>query len=347
MFLFLSLVCSQFWEFNEREFEAKINNSFDHPLFAACYTDYCPHCVGVPQALRDYANSLGDSTNVVFTTINCGSTDRCNLLQIRGVPGFRFIRGTNPRYWIPTTERGLPGWSDFLHDVNGPPIHKVDSPDERREPIAGSTAFYFSVYEDNTFLNEYREAAAQFRLFGCTFSYAFESVDNPTITAYLSSDCQISLNPKTPGEIRQFIDRNKFSVPHRYDLDEFERRDRTVPLALVVAEDNPLQQHLAMMQRVARDHCHDMKVGWATSDEGIAEAFGRVDEDAPFLGVINDRYKLTVSTKKKISEADQNGILEEGMGLGTGNSLVVKATLAVIGSYFLIVFWFYLLYNRS
>ena len=126
--IFVPGALSVFWEFSDQEFEAKIRDSLTHPIFAVAHTDYCPHCIGVPEALRRYAADLGDSTNLVFTTINCMKSNGCRRVGVQGVPSFRFIRGPNPRYWVQTHERGLPGWADFLNSVNGPPLVKVEAP---------------------------------------------------------------------------------------------------------------------------------------------------------------------------------------------------------------------------
>jgi hypothetical protein len=347
MWVLMLTASSAFWEFNDAEFDEKINDSYAHPIFAACYTDYCPHCVGVPKALRDYATSLGDNTNVVFTTINCGNTERCAQLQIRGVPGFRFLRGRNPRYWLPTSERGLPGWADFLYKVNGPPLHKVDSPSEREEPLWGSTSFHLSVYDSDEFLNEYRRVAEDLRIFGCTFAYSLESVENPTLTAFLSGNCHISIVPKLPGDIKTFVERYKFSISHRYDSEEFEHRDKVIPLALVVSDDTPIHQHFAAIDKLAKKYCGEVKFGWATTaDEVILNAFNRPAEDAPFLGVINDRQRLNISTKKKFADADRSGLFETALGIGSSKGFVAKVTLGVILGYAVVTFWVYLAYVR-
>jgi hypothetical protein len=348
VFLFAPGALSVFWEFSDQELDAKIRDSLAHPIFAVAHTDYCPHCIGVPEALRRYAADLGDSTNLVFTTINCMKSDACRRLGVQGVPSFRFIRGPNPRYWVQTQERGLPGWADFLNSVNGPPLVKVDSPSDRSNPLWGSTSFHMSVDDSNELLDAYRQAALDLRIYGGTFSYSFETIDRPVLTAFLSAGCNLTIWPKNSGDVSGFLSRNRFSVTHQYDGAEFENRDRTRPMALLVTEGFPSHQHFEVMDRYASKYCEDIRFGWAVaSDQGIVSTFGRVAEDAPFFALLNDRERVNVTTKKKIRDADRNGFFDVVLNRKAPEGLnVVVVTLVAVAIYFVAVFWFVLLYTE-
>jgi hypothetical protein len=289
-----------------------LNDSLDHPIFAVCHTDYCPHCVGIPDAIRNYAAQLGTSTNVVFTLINCQKTDACQRLNSRGVPSFRFLRGTNARYWVATQERGLPGWADFLEKVNGPIARKVDSAADRLEPQAGSTAFHLAVPDSGEVLAQYRRAATPLRLYGCSFSYSYETIAKPLLTAFLSDSCTVSIRPTTEEEIAQFLAENKFAATHEYDGPEFEDRDRNRALALLVSNGRPSGKRLQALDALAKRHCTKIRSGWAlASEEDVVEAFGREAGDAPFFGVLSDRARVNATSKKRIADADREGMIED------------------------------------
>jgi hypothetical protein len=345
--LFLSF--SSFWEFNDAEFDAKLADSLTHPIFAVCHTDYCPHCIGLPEALRSYAASLGDSTNVVFTLINCQRTDACQRLNTRGVPSFRFLRGSNPRYWISTNERGLPGWSEFLEKVNGAASRKVDSAADRIEPFPGSTAFQLALADSGPVLAQYRRAAESLRMFGCTFSYSYESVSRPVLTAFMSDECNASINPQSEEEIARFMTENKFAPTHEYDAGEFEGRDRNRALGLLVSEGHPSERHLQVLEGLAKAHCREARFGWvSTSQVDVVEAFGMVAQDAPFFGVLSDGAGVNATSKKRIADVARDGLVEEVIAgrvrIGGKRGDVGKATTAVVAAYGVAAFWGRLLY---
>lgn len=272
----------------------------------------------------------------------------CRRVGVQGVPSFRFIRGPNPRYWVQTHERGLPGWADFLNSVNGPPLVKVESPTDRPNPLWGSTSFHMSIDDSSELLDAYRQAALDLRVYGGTFSYSFETIDRPVLTAYLSGGCNVTISPQNSVDITDFLSKNRFSATHQYDGREFEDRDRTRPMALLVNAGLPSRQHFDVMDGYARKYCEDLRFGWAVaSEQGIVGAFGRVAEDAPFFALLNDRERVNVTTKKRIRDADENGFFDVVLNRNAPQGLnVVVVTFVAVAVYFVAVFWFVLLYTK-
>ena len=129
MFSFLIIFgFSTWWDFNGTEFPTKLANSFNHPIFVLCYSPYCPHCVGLPQGLLNYNNSiLGQRTDIDITMIDCYNLARvCYDFHIHGTPYITLILGDNYRYWPSTSERAGPGWDRFINEHIGPNLRQIN-----------------------------------------------------------------------------------------------------------------------------------------------------------------------------------------------------------------------------
>jgi thiol-disulfide isomerase/thioredoxin len=51
--ILLGATAATWWNFTNDEFEEKKAHSLEKPVFVVCYSRWCPHCFGFPEATRD------------------------------------------------------------------------------------------------------------------------------------------------------------------------------------------------------------------------------------------------------------------------------------------------------
>lgn len=339
----LFLVHSEFWEYNDVEFESKINNSVNRPIFAACIGEFCPHCRGVPEKMREFAKQEGPNSKYIFTVINCNKATGCSRLGIRSVPSFRLIRSPQSKYWTECRAREIQEWRRFLTDSGGQ-VMKVDDPDEGRD---AEIVYHMAISDPNSeFLDEFREAAQTFAMYGGSFLYTLETIANPILTVISSNFCRQTFVVKSRGQIKTIIAKNKFGFFHEYDGFEYDSRDKTVPLALVVTENMPLMLHLHAFENFTEKYCGEVKFGWIRANENAIEAtFNKSVRDAPYLAMINDRLGITIASKARIADADRKGLFDELLGKKSRKSSVSIVTCWSLVFYVSFVAVFYVVYN--
>lgn len=296
MFYFLfTFSLSTWWDFNEAEFRSIVQNSIEKPLFALCYSPFCPHCSGLPEGFQRYNQGLGNRSDIYITSIDCYNKGGCHHFGIRGTPHIALVLGTKRRYWPVTPERGPEGWDRWINQHIGPSLRRVYNESEiekaKLEPKDGGTTFYLEVAtEDDPFIAKVKDLSRTFRIYNDTFIYRVitptENNFKPKIYAYYSQFCYRLYEGSING-IRSFLDQNKFGVFHRYDTGEFKNLAKHGKKAMILfSEEQPSSSQLHSLRCLPKDHCDaQYQFGWAQvkDDANILSFTGVKAVDLPLL----------------------------------------------------------------
>ena len=318
--IFFKISYSTWWNFSESEFPNKVAHSFEKPIFQLCYSRYCPHCVGLPEGFRNFNRTLGDRDDIYISMIDCAVERGCWLFKIHGTPSIKLVMGNNVRYWADTGERGANGWSRFIDSHIGPNLRQIYNDSEleeaKNEPTDGGTTFYLETPSINhSWVNEVRLLSREFRIYNDIFVFRVdESLLFPKLHAFRSKYCDKVYTGFKAG-IRHFINKNKFGVLHRYDLNEFEKLVQTRKAALFIVNKNIMLEHKNGLIELSKDHCNeDIDFGWASigekNDDQKINKYVKADlNELPFLFTINIHGNSNNKYKGRIADATKFGFL--------------------------------------
>ena len=312
-FLFTTFSFSTWWEFNEYEFPKIVKNSFNLPLFALCFSPFCPHCHGLPEGFQNFNSGLGNRTDILITTIDCYNQGGCHFFALRGTPHIALVLGSNNRYWPVSPERGPEGWDRWINERIGPNLRQVfnisEIDDAKREPTDGGTTFLLEVpNSDDPYIEHLRDLSKTYRIYNDTFVfYVNKSISHPRLSAFYSEYCSVVYSGQLSG-MKKFIEQNKFGVFHRYDGDEFKELIKSKKHAAILLTDNePTKSQKESIRRLPKDRCSDnMIFGWALvkDDRKILSATKVKASDLPLIYHIdpNEQSNKNRIYKGKISK---------------------------------------------
>ena len=330
-----------FWEFNASEFGEMVAKSGEKPVFVAGVNDYCPACAGVAEKVRE----LAEQCDAVLTVVNCRENSVCAELGMRAMPSFTVVRGASPKYWRVTRSRSPNDWRALILESSGVVV-KVDDPSDGPAPATGATSFHLVTSDKDEFYAEFRRRAEQLSMVGCAFTYTLESTTIPVLSAQLSPNCTVSVKLQRPSDVIPFTETNKFGNHHEYDGAEFLHRDPTMPLALLVVGDTPLDEDIAALSEFGAKYCDRIRFGWIkASDEAIQRAFNLSQRDAPYIALVNDKQGHLFTSKRRFADADRDGLFHELLRYKGGNALVFTTVFAVLACYVAVSLAFYAVYS--
>ena len=130
LFFFSSFVSSTWIEYSDLKWKSLVDNSFNLPIFALCFSPYCPHCVGLPEGFKRYSDGLGNRTDLLIVTINCMKQYGCAHFHIRGTPTIALVVGNEWQYWPRSPERGPEGWDRWVNQSLAPNLRKIETDEE-------------------------------------------------------------------------------------------------------------------------------------------------------------------------------------------------------------------------
>jgi thiol-disulfide isomerase/thioredoxin len=311
MILLVSLAnAARWWDFNREEFARLESKSLENPIYAICTASYCPHCRGLPELLKNYSISLGNSSNLVFTDIDSQQSDVCWRAKIRGVPTFVLIRGTSAKYWVLDYGRSPSEWSNFLQSQIGPTAREIHSSEERdwaiSQSMEGGTSFHLILPKSaSDLLQLYKKLSITHRIYGVSLTYEWvETIEKPHITAYLSPKCSIT-SDISADHLGKFMTMNRFSDLHHYDMTEWHGVRSNLPFGLCIVRENFQDSQKAAFLNFSAEKCNRMRFGWAAAktDLNLFKSTKVAEDDAPFLYITGTgEQPCSVVSKRKIAD---------------------------------------------
>jgi hypothetical protein len=294
-----------------------VEQSFEKPLFHLCFSRYCPHCHGLDNGFINFNRTLGDRDDIYISMIDCAVKRGCYLFKIHGTPSIKLIRGKKHRYWFETGERGPNGWARFIDQNIGPNLREIFNESEleeaKEEPQNGGSTFYLETPSENhSWVHEIREISKEIRIYDATFVYKVnKDIRTPKLHVFRSKYCDKVYRGLKSG-IRNFVDKNKFGVLHRYDIEEFVHLFGTTKAALLIVSKDISPPQKSALVELSKDHCDDgIEIGWANIHEKDADIIKYVrshSDELPFLFTINI-HSSNNKYKGRISTATENGFL--------------------------------------
>jgi hypothetical protein len=342
------------WSFSEEDFEAYESQSMEQPIFAVCTSQTCPHCRGLPDRLHSFSDSLGNSSNVIFTNIDCSTSYVCGQARIAGVPTFLLIRGRSSKYWTTTYVRSSGEWASFLESQLGPTAREITSDADLSAHISrtteGATSFRLTLPEsDAALLKAYQQLSGNLRVFGGSFGYTFGPESKAAeITAFFSPVCAV-MSSVNADNIGAFLNRYRFSDFHHYDMMEWEEQSRDHLFGLVIVSEELKDSQKRAFHTFSKRLCNRMRFGWGSvrTDLDLFRTTNVEAEEAPFLYVTGqvNREQCTVISKKRIGDVSQIAILEGVIeGKSCSNATMIeepamtekpKEEVTIVGPYFI------------
>ena len=318
--LFFSLSSCVWWKYNPDEYRELEQQSIKRPLFVVCTLPSCPHCKGLPTLLREFSDMLGDKSKIVFSSLSCVNNDLCNKIGVRGVPVFVFIRGSEPRYWTRTYERGFAGWSKFLSEQTKMKITEISDEIQLEQLILkteeGGSTFHINIPANmkGSVMRTYSNAASFYGLMGCTFAFnSNENISKLEITAYHSLKCKIT-KAINESDINSFIDAHKFSSFHHFDSGEINDVIESKRNLLVSVNEDPIPyEQKNALEALSGKYCSNMLFGWADkeTDENILHFIGKTPETDPFFFILNPKKRCMTVSADKLTETDSEEALNK------------------------------------
>lgn len=264
--LFLTFSIFIWWKYNPDEYDELEKNSMKRPIFAVATLSTCPHCKGFPTLMRQFSDMLGDKSKIIFTALLCEHNKLCDKIGVRGVPAFYLIRGSDPKYWIQTSERTMEGWARFLADSTKSKFVEYTNESNLNELINktydGGSTFLFE-YDSREYFESYKKTAKFYSLMNCVFIYRSSTDHKNTITAWHAPGYKTTENIEKVEDIKNFIDYHKFSAFHCYDSGEIKDMIKAKrSLALTLTLEPVTDIHLNRMYEITKKHYGTFHTGW-------------------------------------------------------------------------------------
>jgi hypothetical protein len=317
MFWFACCASSAWWTFNETEFAVLRHHTFERLIFAVCYSDHYPSCMGIPELTRRFAANLGNRSNLLVTLVNTADRNHIRHFRITGTPFILLVLGPKRKYWPKTEERDEAAWDRFIRAQTSPSLRLISNSSERRSSLldgfeSGGSSFHLIVPSENlSIVSELRALSRRHRIFGCTFTFELnETVQKPKLTVHRAPNCSTEFD----GErLSEFVDSNKFGALHKYDLEEYlEATARSETLIFILVQ-NLDGNHRAMLHKIATNlNCEGLVTGWATTHESkrkILIELGINFSDLPALVYRSPKTHCTTFYKGAAEFVEESGFL--------------------------------------
>jgi thiol-disulfide isomerase/thioredoxin len=262
---------SVWWEFNETEFHILKHQTFSRPIFVVCYSDSCPNCVGVPELARDFAQNLGNRSDLLVTTVNTKNHDDIKHFRITGTPFFCLVLGPKRKYWPKTMDRSEQQWDEFIREQTSPSLRQIDNATELSDAIqktfAGGSAFHLEVPSpDDPWIEEMRNLSRLYRIYDASFTYHINSsIKSRLLRVHRSPGCWVDF---TDRNMTHFIDDFKFSHFHKYDAEEYEFTIERLRLFIFIVIQALQPEEIDLLTELSSGPaCRDTYFGWASTKE--------------------------------------------------------------------------------
>jgi hypothetical protein len=334
MFVLIALSRSTWWDFKMEEFEDKRRNSLNKPIFAICYSRWCPHCHGLAEGTPAYAAGEGNRSDVYITMIDCvDHGHECALFHAWGTPHMVLVMGTNWKYWPRVRSKQASEWTIFLDKFLKPSLREVKTNEELlaavREPSGGGTTFHLETpTTDNQIMGELHNLSKEYHLFNDTFTYRLNKrLTAPVLTAFTSLYCSARW---TNGTLRAFLDQYKFGSRHDFDISEYKLYSRHSKMAVLVVEDGLIGGQNYALEKIPRQFCDEVRFGWIPIKDSkpVLDEFGLASNDLPTLAYSdqdNNKDKCRAFFSGRTIEADRSFLPDAVQGKICGEKVRGKA----------------------
>ena len=290
-FILYSFLVSSTWiEYSDSEWKKLVENSFNLPIFALCYSPYCPHCSGLPEGFKRYDEGLGNRTDILIVTINCMKQYGCAHFHIRGTPNIALVIGNEYQYWPVSPERGPEGWDRWINQSLAPNLRRIETDEELKsaqfEPWDGGTTFYAEVKsEDDPILPILKNHSILFKHYNDTFIYRVkENIKETKLYAYRKPGCQLVFHgdTKSSESVFSFLQKYRFGALHRYSYMEYMQLPSKQKSAIYIVDKHLEEAQRHSLQKLATNECSDIIYGW-----------GSIEQDAKFSKILNPKEQET------------------------------------------------------
>lgn len=295
------------------EFEAKINDSFAHPIFALMYTTWCPHCIGKPERFRAFYQKYKNNPNITFSLIECKDRMWCFQKGALSIPYWVVIKGTNHENWASTNDDDPGQWTRLIEEATEGPTIQVQNNDFGNRivnTIYGFSYFHLVIQKDHkAILNEYRKLADKYSKIGCKFTFKYKPITRPSLRVYRSPFCMYKIKGNITG-FEWFIKTNKFSHMHQYKGNDMDDINRSKPFAMYVLDSNIQQVQFDNFMNLSEIYCNKVDFGQTlnTFPETYKGKTKLSAEDAPFIVVSSFKHNCSLSSKKRLLDGERLGI---------------------------------------
>jgi hypothetical protein len=230
---------STWWEFSHRGYVIeKVEESKRKPLLALFTDSETSNADTLIAQFRNFSTTDPRVLNSTATHINCSNSQFCASLPQFPIPCVQIIRGPFPKYWHRTTDFNPLTWLELLNaSIQALPA-EIDSAAELHASIAnsvhGGTTFHLvTSNRTRTALRLYRTAAQYYGIFGCAFTYSLRATGSSVLAGFRAEGVVIKTKIR-PIQIEKFIERNRFSLFHNFDYDEFLIAIKERPIVLLL-----------------------------------------------------------------------------------------------------------------
>ena len=302
------------WEYNDDEFEEMKKNSFQKPILVVCYSKYCPHCIGLPEGTKQYSDGIGNRTDIYVTTIECSEKTGCYRFQITGTPHIALVIGKNRRYWPRIRSRNGEDWNKIIDSYLNPSLREIKTDQELtdaiNEPTNGGATFHLETPDTkNPIFLSLKNLSNKYKLYNDTFTYRLNTkLESPQLAVYNSPTCSFKYYPNTES-VENFVHAHRFGPKHRYDMDEYSKTIRKIPLITAYVEDSLNGAQKYALKSFSNNFCSKAKFGFISLKESknMMKFVGLNNSELPLLVF---HYKKCVSVYKgRIVKAEESGFL--------------------------------------
>lgn len=329
----LIFIISIWWDYNKHEYQKKEDESHRFPVFVLHTLPTCPHCKGLPEKFKSFAEGWNNKSKIIFTHVDCEEEpDLCSKGKIYSIPQFLLIKGRNPEYWKKTGVRTKEEWTDFLNENVKKPYIEIktqkDFDNHVKQVENGFSAFHLKVYRnDHNLKGLYKEIAYAYTVFGCHFSYEF--VDEiSSIRSYYSRNCYVEQTRVDMDSIQLFIDSTKFSDFHKYSMPEIDKRKEYLIFGLTVTK-SLLKSQITALSNFSDMFCKRIRFGWFEDYDKapIHEITDKTHEDSPYFLVMNKFHNCFLTSKRRLSHPFHIRMLDASI---TGNKIVNETDIIIV-----------------
>lgn len=305
---------------DDNSIDEYIKNSWDVPLVLMFYAKHCSRCDGIHEAFQEFSRR-GD---IHVGLVNCGEKyEFCRKFGVTIVPRVILVIGQNRRYWRTTDMiTDLTGFVDGYLMAN---TFNLDSNDWklRNDMLSttvasatwrGGSTFVLTIPElRNEMLVRFRQISQKSKLFGTNFAYSLTpSQSNPNLSVFYGSvACQIF--KRDDESLDNFVERFQFGPLHKYDLDEWSEKRRSISTLILVVEDDLLEIEQQALISLAEKYCSKLAVGWISVREfpGVLEELGKQKTDLPFTVHSKMGQNCHTFTKSRTSALIESSFIEQ------------------------------------
>ena len=297
IFYFLSLSTSTWWNFSINEFDELLKNSMNIPIFALCFSHHCPHCIGLPELLKNFSDGIGNRDDIIYTAVNCDESDHCTNLQAEVTPSIIFIQGIDSKYWHVINSFNFTGWNYYIGLYSQSNFKEIYSDSEleqeKMKDVHGGTLFYLETNsKDDPLISELKNISIIYKVYNDSFAYRVNKNVKTSFSAFTSRYCKKEYQfPFNKTEFISFIEKYKFGALHKYYFAEYiellklaSNNYRNKKLIFLVVEGNLNQTQKNTMIEMTKNHCL-LNTGWISCQDGMQ--FFRFTQtkylDVPFL----------------------------------------------------------------